>query len=196
MPLLLSILRPCPPTYELLWGIPGRSNALAIATRLGLDSDVLHQAQQLLAPGGDGEVNSVIRGLEEQRQRQQAAAEDAAALLARTELLHEELLQRWQKQKQQTAQRQEQGRQRLEQSIRQGQKEVRTLIRRLRDERADGETARKAGQRLRSLEDHHRPTPERRAPKPGWRPSVGDRVRLLALGRPQMCWPSAMTAFS
>ena len=171
------------PTYELLWGIPGRSNALAIATRLGLDSDVLHQAQQLLAPGGDGEVNSVIRGLEEQRQRQQAAAEDAAALLARTELLHEELLQRWQKQKQQTAQRQEQGRQRLEQSIRQGQKEVRTLIRRLRDERADGETARKAGQRLRSLEDHHRPTPERRAPKPGWRPSVGDRVRLLALGK-------------
>ncbi|MDA9699832.1 Smr/MutS family protein, partial [Synechococcus sp. AH-736-M02] len=72
---------------------------------------------------------------------------------------------------------------RLEQSIRQGQKEVRTLIRRLRDERADGETARKAGQRLRSLEDHHRPTPERRAPKPGWRPSVGDRVRLLALGK-------------
>ena len=37
----------------------------------------------------------MIQGLEEQRQRQQAAAEDAAALLARTELLHEELLQRW-----------------------------------------------------------------------------------------------------
>ena len=50
----------------------------------------------------------MIRGLEEQRQRQQAAAEDAAALLARTELLHDELLQRWEKQKQQSAERKEQ----------------------------------------------------------------------------------------
>ena len=171
------------PTYDLLWGIPGRSNALAIASRLGLDSDVLNQAQKLLAPAAEGEVNSVIRGLEEQRQRQQSAAEDAAALLARTELLHDELLQRWEKQKQQSEVRQEQGRQRLERSIRDGQKEVRSLIRRLRDDRADGETARRAGQRLRRLEDSHRPTPERRQPRPGWMPVVGDRIRLLALGK-------------
>lgn len=171
------------PTYELLWGIPGRSNALAIASRLGLDDQVLEEARQLLAPAADGEVNSVIRGLEEQRQRQQAAAEDAAALLARTELLHDELLQRWQKQKQQSAERQEQGRQRLERSIRDGQKEVRSLIRRLRDDRADGETARRAGQRLRRLEDRHRPEPERRQPLPGWRPEPGERIRVLALGK-------------
>ncbi|MAR06056.1 MAG: endonuclease MutS2 [Cyanobium sp. NAT70] len=170
------------PTYELLWGIPGRSNALSIANRLGLDAAVLEQARELLAPVGDGEVNSVIRGLEEQRQRQQSAAEDAAVLLARTELLHEELLQRWQKQKQQSADRQEQGRQRLEHSIREGQKEVRTLIRRLRDNRADGETARRAGQRLRKLKSHHRPEPERRQ-HVGWRPQVGDRIRVLALGK-------------
>ena len=37
------------PTYELLWGIPGRSNALAIASRLGLDGQVLEEARQLLA---------------------------------------------------------------------------------------------------------------------------------------------------
>ena len=171
------------PTYELLWGIPGRSNALAIASRLGLDAQVLGGAKQLLAPAGDGEVNSVIRGLEEQRQRQQAAAEDAAALLARTELLHDELLQRWEKQKQQSAERKEQGRQRLEHSIREGQKEVRSLIRRLRDDRADGETARQAGQKLRRMKDHHRPAPERRQPPPGWQPLVGDRIRLLALGK-------------
>ena len=171
------------PTYDLLWGIPGRSNALAIASRLGLDPTVLAQAKELMAPAAEGEVNSVIRGLEEQRQRQQSAAEDAAALLARTELLHDELLQRWEKQKQQSEARQEQGRQLLERSIRDGQKEVRSLIRRLRDDRADGETARRAGQRLRKLEDNHRPAPERRQPRPGWKPAVGDRIRLLALGK-------------
>ena len=170
------------PTYHLLWGIPGRSNALSIATRLGLDEGVIAQARSLLSPRGDGEANTVIRGLEEQRQRQQAAAEDAAALLARTELLHEELLKRWETQKQHSAERQERGRQRLETSIRSGQKEVRQLIRRLRDEQADGETARQAGQRLRKLEDRHRPEPETRQHQ-GWRPQVGDRIRLLALGK-------------
>ena len=170
------------PTYHLLWGIPGRSNALSIATRLGLDELVIAEARSLLSPRGDGEANTVIRGLEEQRQRQQAAAEDAAALLARTELLHEELLKRWERQKQHSAERQERGRQRLETSIRSGQKEVRQLIRRLRDEQADGETARQAGQRLRKLEDRHRPEPETRQHQ-GWRPQVGDRIRLLALGK-------------
>ena len=178
------------PTYRLQWGIPGRSNALAIARRLGLAETVLRQAETQLEPLGEGDVNQVIAGLEQQRQRQQEAAEDAAALLARTELLHEELLLRWQQQKEQSAELQEQRRQQLELSIRSGQQEVRRIIRRLRQgERAGeasnamGETARQAGQRLKSLQQQHRPASERREHR-GWRPAVGDRVRLLALGKP------------
>ena len=170
------------PTYRLQWGIPGRSNALAIARRLGLDDEVIATAQELLGPCGDGEVNEVIQGLEEQRSRQQAAAEDAAALLARTELLHEELLSRWQQQRKQSADIQERGRQKLENSIREGQQEVRTLIRRLRQGGADGEIARRAGQRLRRIEAVHRRQPERKQ-QIGWRPEVGERIRVLALGK-------------
>ena len=175
------------PTYHLQWGIPGRSNALAIAARLGLDGAVLEQAQQLLAPRGEGELNQVIAGLENQRQRQQEAAEEAAALLARTELLHEELLQRWQQQKEQSAELQEQRRQQLERSIRDGQQEVRRIIRRLRqgrdaDTAALGESARQAGQRLKKLEQQHRPAPDRREHR-GWLPKIGDRVRVLSLGK-------------
>ncbi|GDX71857.1 endonuclease MutS2 [Cyanobium sp.] len=175
------------PTYRLQWGIPGRSNALAIASRLGLDGAVLEQAQGLLAPRGEGEVNQVIAGLENQRQRQQEAAEEAAALLARTELLHEELLERWQQQKQQSAELQEQRRLELERSIRDGQQEVRRIIRRLRqgrdvDTTRLGETARRAGQRLKSLQQQHRPAPERRDHQ-GWLPKLGDRVRVLSLGK-------------
>ncbi len=177
------------PTYRLQWGIPGRSNALAIARRLGLAETVLRQAETQLEPLGEGDVNQVIAGLEQQRQRQQEAAEDAAALLARTELLHEELLLRWQQQKEQSAELQEQRRQQLELSIRSGQQEVRRIIRRLRQgektgeaSNALGETARQAGQRLKTLQQQHRPASERREHR-GWRPAVGERVRLLALGK-------------
>jgi DNA mismatch repair protein MutS2 len=175
------------PTYHLLWGIPGRSNALAIAERLGLEGQVIAAAAQQLKPAAAGGVDRVIEGLEQERFRQQEAAEEAAALLARTELLHEELLSRWQRQKQEGAERQEQQRQRLEESIRQGQGEVRRLIRRLRQAgqappEAAGEMARRAGQRLKRLEAEHRPSPPRRD-HGGWRPAVGDRVRLLALGK-------------
>ena len=175
------------PTYHLLWGIPGRSNALAIAERLGLDPQVIAAAARQLQPAGAGSVDRVIEGLEQERFRQQEAAEEAAALLARTDLLHEELLARWQRQKQAGAERQEQQRQRLEESIREGQGEVRRLIRRLRQagqagpEQA-GEMARTAGQRLKRLEAAHRP-PLPRVEHNGWRPKPGDRVRLLALGK-------------
>ncbi len=178
------------PTYRLQWGIPGRSNALAIATRLGLDAAVVTAAEGALEQHREGDVNQVIEGLEQQRQRQQEAAEAAAALLARTELLHEELLQRWEQQKEQSAELQEQKRQQLERSIRQGQGEVRGIIRRLRqagassagDGRLVGETARQAGIRLKRLEEQHRPQPEQRQ-HAGWRPAVGERIRLLALGK-------------
>ncbi|MFN9636032.1 MAG: endonuclease MutS2 [Synechococcaceae cyanobacterium] len=175
------------PTYHLLWGIPGRSNALAIAERLGLDPQVIAAAARQLQPAGAGSVDRVIEGLEQERVRLREGAVEAAALLARTELLHEELLARWQRQKQAGAERQEQQRQRLEESIREGQGEVRRLIRRLRQagqagpEQA-GEMARTAGQRLKRLEAAHRPPPPR-VEHNGWRPKPGDRVRLLALGK-------------
>ncbi len=170
------------PTFHLQWGIPGRSNALEISQRLGLDIEVINSAQQLINPKGVENVNQVIRGLEEQRERQQSAAEDAAVLLARTELLHEELLQGWQKQRQQTDEFNEKGRIKLESSIRDGQKEVRHLIKRLRDQNASGETARLAGQRLRQMEKGYRNNRKNELNQL-WKPTIGEKVRLTSIGK-------------
>jgi len=170
------------PTFRLQWGIPGRSNAIEISKRLGLDADVIHSAQKFINPQSVDNVNQVIKGLEKQRERQQSAAEDAAALLAKTELLHEELLDRWQKQRQQSDEANEKGRLSLESSIREGQKEVRQLIKRLRDQNASGETARIAGQRLRQMEKGSRGN-RRIQHSPRWTPEIGEKVRLSSIGK-------------
>ncbi len=170
------------PTYCLQWGIPGRSNAIAIARRLGLDPLVTDRAQKLIVPNGEKDVNKVIFGMEEQRKRQQAAAEDAAALLARTEILYEEILSRWQKQSQQSLKTQTLRRKELETSIQEGQKEVRNLIKRLRADGADGETARQVGQHLRRMQKQNVPKRPKDGVK-GWTPRVGERIRLIALGK-------------
>ncbi len=170
------------PTYSLQWGIPGRSNALAIAGRLGLDSVVLERAQELLRPTGGEDVNNVIAGLENQRIRQQAAAEAAAELLARTEILHEELLMQWQRQSKLSEEAFEGRRRQLEASIHEAQQEVSELIKRLRTQGADGETARRVGQQLRQMEKENSPKLRQRTPD-GWSPQVGEQIRLLALGK-------------
>jgi dsDNA-specific endonuclease/ATPase MutS2 len=56
------------PTYRLQWGVPGRSNALNIAERLGLDADVVVAAREMLGAGVAG-VNDAIVELEGERKR-------------------------------------------------------------------------------------------------------------------------------
>jgi DNA mismatch repair protein MutS2 len=54
------------PTYKLSIGLPGRSNALAIANRLGLDEDVIGSARTFL--GSEGvRMESLLEGLQSER---------------------------------------------------------------------------------------------------------------------------------
>lgn len=65
------------PTYRLLQGIPGRSNALVIAEKLGLPPEVLQEARSLLVRGHE-DVESVIGSLIGQQQRLARESESAS----------------------------------------------------------------------------------------------------------------------
>ena len=54
------------PTYRLLIGVPGRSNAFAISLRLGMDKDIVEHAQALVS-SEDTRFESVVGKLEESR---------------------------------------------------------------------------------------------------------------------------------
>ncbi len=54
------------PTYRLLIGIPGRSNAFDISKRLGLSPDIIEQSKQII-DGESQDLNEMISDLENQR---------------------------------------------------------------------------------------------------------------------------------
>ena len=71
------------PTYKLLIGIPGKSNAFAISRKLGLSEEILKQASDLVGQN-DKDFEDVLGQLEKQRQQMEAARSEAERLRSET----------------------------------------------------------------------------------------------------------------
>ena len=81
------------PTYHLTIGIPGRSNALAIARRLGLDEEIVRRAEALLSPQ-ERQTEHLLADLHRLRLEAARARDEAYAARAEAQRLTEELRRR------------------------------------------------------------------------------------------------------
>ena len=72
------------PTYRLLIGVPGKSNALAISEKLGLDMGVISRANELVSTENK-QFENVVDQLEETRLRMEKEYEHAKQLAAKAE---------------------------------------------------------------------------------------------------------------
>ena len=80
------------PTYRLLIGVPGRSNAFEISQRLGLKEHIIERAKSFTGTNR-GEVESMIASLEDSRIRSEKDADETHEILLETERLKKELEQ-------------------------------------------------------------------------------------------------------
>ncbi|WP_445242551.1 endonuclease MutS2 [Microcoleus vaginatus] len=171
------------PTYRLLWGIPGRSNALTIAKRLGLLPSIVDEAQTYVG-GASQDVNQVIAGLEAQRRKQETKAREATQLLHQTEKLHREVSQK-------AAALQERERElkiaqevAVNEAIGSAKSEIAQIIRRLQSGNQTAQNAQQATDTLNQISQKHLPSRQQPAkPKPSFMPKVGDRIRIPSLGQ-------------
>ncbi|WP_333090530.1 MULTISPECIES: endonuclease MutS2 [unclassified Microcoleus] len=171
------------PTYRLLWGIPGRSNALTIAKRLGLLASIVDEAQTYVG-GASADVNQVIAGLEAQRRKQETKAREATQLLHQTEKLHKEVSQK-------AAALQERERDlkiaqevAVNEAIGTAKSEIAQIIRRLQSGDKTAQNAQLATDTLNQISQKHLPSRQQPAkPKPGFMPKAGDRIRIPSLGQ-------------
>ncbi|HLF28604.1 MAG TPA: endonuclease MutS2 [Anaerolineae bacterium] len=81
------------PTYKLTIGLPGRSNAFAIATRLGLPAAIVAHARSMVAEG-DLKTEDLLADIHRQREAAQAARQSAEAAQAEAHRLARDLRQR------------------------------------------------------------------------------------------------------
>ena len=77
------------PTYKLLIGVPGKSNAFAISRRLGLSESILKSAGDLVGKN-DKDFEDVLSQLEQQRQKMENARSEAERLRLETQKLKQQ----------------------------------------------------------------------------------------------------------
>ncbi len=171
------------PTYRLLWGIPGRSNALAIAQRLGLNSEIVEDARSHLASGTSQEVNEVIAGLEAQRRTQETKANEAAKVLKQAEQFYYEVSQKaaqLQEREQELKANQERA---VQAAILEAKAEIAQVIRQLQQGPQIAQAARDATEALDRITSDRLPVKAAPKPPPGFNPQVGDRIRIPKLAQ-------------
>ncbi|MBD2563592.1 MULTISPECIES: endonuclease MutS2 [Nostoc] len=169
------------PTYRLLWGIPGRSNALTIALRLGLKPEVVEEAKIQVGEATD-EVNQVIAGLEAQRRRQETKAAEAQSLLQQAERLYKEVSAKAASLEERESSLRASQEVAVKQAIAQAKSEIAQVIRRLQQGTPTAQEAQQATNALNQIGQQYQPaTPAK--PKAGFMPKIGDRVRIPKLGQ-------------
>jgi len=78
------------PTYKLLIGVPGRSNAFEISKRLGLSAEVIEHAKGYIG-SETNKVENMIASLEDSRRQSEHELEEAEELRKEAQKLHKEL---------------------------------------------------------------------------------------------------------
>jgi DNA mismatch repair protein MutS2 len=170
------------PTYRLLWGIPGRSNALTIARRLGLKPEVVDQAQTLMG-GASEDLNQVIAGLEAQRRHQETKAKEATQLLQQAERLHQEVSDRAKLLNDRERELKLSQERAVQQALTQAKEEIAQVIRQLQQGPKSAQNAQKATEALKEIAQRHLPVVPLPKQKPEFKPQVGDRIRIPRLNQ-------------
>lgn len=172
------------PTYRLLWGIPGRSNALSIAQRLGLDSDIITSAQNLVGVGKTEDVNQVIAALEAERREQEAKAKEAGELLSKTEKFYSEVSERAESLQAREKELKLSQEKAVEQALVEAKKEIAQVIRQLQQGKTTAQKAQKATEALNKIADKQlKATTTPKKLPPGYKPQIGEKIRIPRLGQ-------------
>jgi DNA mismatch repair protein MutS2 len=173
------------PTFHLTIGLPGRSNALAIAQRLGMPDPIITSARSEISPE-DLRAEDLLDEIHRQRdlsRKARAAAENARH---EVETMRTELASRLEKIEDERMQVLDTAQHQAEEQLEELQDELREVRRQLARTKQPLDVIEEVEQQVEELQDTIAAPVERRVPEPKIAPArrsirLGDKVRLHSL---------------
>ncbi|WP_298819624.1 endonuclease MutS2 [Chloroflexus sp.] len=178
------------PTYRLSIGIPGRSNALAIAARLGLDPALIEQARSFI-DRKEAQVEDLLAGIQRERDAAAAALQRAEELRADAEKYRNRLAAEQQAFAAEREAALVAARQEIEAELREARQQLRRLREEYRSVNISRQWLEEAEKRLAAATEQAQQVTERlrqkhapaTPPPPAERPlQVGDPVQVTSIG--------------
>lgn len=168
------------PTYRLLWGIPGRSNALTIAQRLGLPSTIVETAKTRMG-GFSEDINQVIAGLEHQRREQESKTKEAQQLLQQTEQFYTEVSEKASSLHSRERDLRQYQEQEIQKAIAEARAEIAQVIRELQREKPTAQQAQHATEILKRIQE--RELAKNPIKAIAYQPQIREKIKILSLGQ-------------
>jgi DNA mismatch repair protein MutS2 len=125
------------PTYRLLIGVPGRSNAFAISKRLGLEEKIIEQAKAHIDEDAS-QVESMIASLEQSQKSAESDWEEAEKALQEAEQLRFDLQKKLDDLEKEKERILAEAEQQAEQAVKDAKEEAEVIISELRDLQKQG----------------------------------------------------------
>ncbi|MBX8944452.1 MULTISPECIES: endonuclease MutS2 [Lysinibacillus] len=179
------------PTYRLLIGVPGRSNAFEISSRLGLPESIIDRAKGFTGTDRH-EVESMIASLEETRRQSEDDAERSHALLLESETLRKELQDKLQAYEERKEALDKKAKEKARKIVDEAKREAEAIIAELREMRKNADQvvkehelieARKRLEEATPLEDNKVLKKAAQVKARAQNLVVGDEVKVLSYGQ-------------
>ena len=176
------------PTYKLIMGVPGGSNAFEIALRLGIPQEIIDRARTLLSEE-EIKVEDIINELNQERNRYQKLRKEMEEYRNREKELKEKYEKMIEEQRQKHEKEMEAARREAEEIVQETKKEAKRIISNLKEkdytQRSEVDRAQtSANQGLKELSEileSEKEQAEKETPVDQF--SLGDQVRVRSIGR-------------
>ena len=120
------------PTYKLLMGVPGRSNAFDISKKLGLSLNIINKAKTMIGTD-EQEINNMIESLEKNSKRVDEQRIELDRLVKEAQTTHDELEKQYQQYQNYEKSLMDEAKEKANQRVKSATKEADVILKELRE---------------------------------------------------------------